>query len=483
MQTNKILQLVMLALLMLLAMFAVSALLELRDATRNAILGFGFFVLLILVLWRKVPLDAKLIFLVILGYALGGKGFAYVSPFEPIYIGEIALALSLLGLLARPKQLSLFDTPIHRIVLVYVLYAGIHLIVDYEAYRLMAIRDSSMAYYALFFIVAYSLFHDRRVVEVFEVVIKVAVVLSVISMAYHISGVGYVFPGFAPHTDAYIPLCTGIVLYLLVAGVERRKLHFLALACLIGLALIAIKTASLLAVMAAVSCAILFGRINRLIMPAVILGALSVVALAVTTFIDRNLAFNMIAGGGTAETLGIQGGEFTGFTGTSHWRWLWWTVIYDDTMQSAPFWGQGFGADITGPFLEAWQGPEYGDATGYARYPHNVMFTNLGRIGILGLGIFIMLFFAIGLLVIKFCRAYFSKVGRRDADLICFAIVIAGMTNGILQATYEIPHSAITHWVCLGYLAARYYGPARNMEGQSKHVSSEHDIQIRTNQS
>ena len=74
MQTNKIIQLALLVLLLLLSMMAMSSLLELRDNTRNVILGAGCFSDSIIFAWRDVPIDAKLLFIVILGYALGGKG-------------------------------------------------------------------------------------------------------------------------------------------------------------------------------------------------------------------------------------------------------------------------------------------------------------------------------------------------------------------------------------------------------------------------
>lgn len=458
-QTNKIVQLVLLALLMLLSMMAVSTLLELRDSARNVILGAGCFVILLLVLWRRVPVDAKLMLLVILGYALGGKGFAYVSPFEPIYIGEITLALCILCMLSRPKQLGLFDTPIHGLIWIYVLYAGIHLIVDFETYRLLAIRDSSMAYYALFFVASYSLFHNENVTRAFEKTVRCAIAFSTLSILYHVSKIGIKFPGFSPHTDAFIPLCVGSVLYLLVLGMERKKLHYIVLAGALSLMVIMTKTAALVALAVVVATAVLYGRINRLIMPALILGALCIIGLAVIAFIDTDIAINLLLGGEAAEAVGIQSGEFVGFSGTTQWRWLWWTIIWNDTMQMAPFWGQGFGSDITGPFLVAWLGPEYGDPTGYARYPHNIMVTVLGRLGFIGVAIFGMLFVATGRFVIRFCRSYFSSPARRDADLFCYGVIVAGMINGVLQSTYEIPHGAITHWICLGYLAKRYYRP------------------------
>ena len=460
MQTNKILQLAALSIMMLLSMIAISSLLEVRDGTRNVILGTGGFLILLFLSWRSIALDAKLLFIIILGYALGGKGFAYVSPFEPIYIGEISLSLCMLGLLARPRELRLFETPIHRWIWVYVFYAGLHLIVDYTDYRLLAVRDSSMAYYALFFIAAYSLFQNEKITNVFERVIKTAMIFATMSMAFATFYNGVRFPGFSPHIDAYMPLCAGLILYLLVIGIEQAKVHYIIFACLILVGLASSKTAALIALVAVVSCAILVGGLRKLIMPSLCFAALGLIAISTIALIDTDLVIELLLGGETGAAFGLDGGEFVGFSGTSEWRLLWWTTVFVDTMREAPFWGQGFGADITGPFLEAWLGPAHADATGYARYPHNVMITNFGRLGFIGLAIFSMLYVSMGIFVLKFCRKYFVSPERRDADLICFSIVVAGMVNGVLQSTYEVPYAAITHWACLAYLVTRYYRPA-----------------------
>ncbi|MGB1936729.1 MAG: O-antigen ligase family protein [Akkermansiaceae bacterium] len=459
MQSNKIIQFVFLALMMLLSMLAVSSLLEIGSDTRNVILGSGAFVCLLLLLWRHVTIDAKLLFLIILGYALGGKGFAYVSPAEPIYIGEIALSLCMFGWICRPKQLRLLETPVHRWILLYVIYAGIHLIIDYSQFRLMAIRDSSMAYYGMFFVVCYSLFQEERVTLLFERILKIALWLSVLSMVWKMFFYGVTFTGFSPHTDAYIPLSIAAVLYLLVTGIERGNMPKIVLAGIVAMLLVATKTAALVALVMVIFSAILFGRTTKLIIPAVIFGALGMAAVAITAFVDADLALEIISGGDTGEAFGIEKGEFVGFSGTSEWRWLWWTTICVDTMRDAPIWGQGFGADITGPFLEAWLGPEHADSTGYARYPHNIMITVFGRLGFMGVALFSMLFLAMAILAMKFCRRYFPSSARRDTDIICYGVVVAGMINGILQATYEVPYGAITHWVCLAYLARRYYHP------------------------
>jgi hypothetical protein len=457
MQSNKILQAVTLLLMMLFSMLAISSLLEVNDSLRNVILGVGIFIVILFFAWRNIRVDAKLLFIVILGYALGGKGFAYISPFEPIYIGEISLSLCALGYLARPRQFYLLETPIHRWIWVYVLYAGLHLIVDYTEYRLLALRDSSMAYYSLFFIISFSLFQNETIINAFQKVIKIVVVFAAVSVVFALLFYNLRFPGFSPHVDAYMPLCAGLILYSLVIGIEKAKVHYAIFACIVLVGLATTKTATLLALVAVVSCAILCGGLRKLIMPSLIVAALGLVSISTLAFINAELVVDLFLGGQTGEAFGLDGGDFVGFSGTSELRLLWWTTVCVDTVRDAPFWGQGFGADITGPFLEAWLGAAYADPTGYARYPHNVMITNFGRLGYIGLGLFSILYVTMGIFVLKFCRRFFSSPDRRDADLVCFSIVVAGMVNSVLQSTYEVPYAAITHWVCLGYMAARFY--------------------------
>ena len=453
MQNNKIIQIALLAFLMLLSMWAISALLEVREQTRNVLMGVGFFVILLSALWRKIPLDAKLLLIIILGYALGGKGFAYVSPMEPVYIGEISLALCMFGLMTRLRHAGLFDTSIHKLIWVYLIYAGIHLMVDYDQYRLLAIRDSATAYYALFFFAAYSLFQNEAIVMVFERIMKIAIVFAIVQLAATFFSLR--FPGFHPHADAYIPLTTATAIYFLIRAAESKKLVHILIGATAAAALMTGKTAGVLALFGVLGVALVFGRVKGLMLPALFLGGLGIVALAAAMIISPDFFAEHIASGDTVEAFGIAEGEFVGLSGTSSWRMDWWMMIWDDTTCSAPFWGFGFGGDISTAFL----GAELGELV---RYPHSVIFTVIGRLGLIGLVIFITLFVAIGIFSIRFYSRYYNSPNRRDADLICPAVVIAGMLNGIVQSTYEVPHGAITHWVCLGYIVARYYNPEAN---------------------
>jgi O-antigen ligase len=234
---------------------------------------------------------------------------------------------------------------------------------------------------------------------------------------------------------------------------ERKSIPNLAIGSLATTLMLISKTSATLSCAAVILSAILLGRVRGFVIPVVCIAAMSLLAFMIAAFINPDFISETLLAGDTAESFAMEDGEFT--SGTSAWRWNWWMMIWDDTMRVAPIWGQGLGADISTPFLGATMGE-------LVRYPHNIIFTVIGRLGLAGLFIFSTLFITIGILAMKFCIRYYNSVDRRDADLICCAIVIAGMVNGVLQSTYEVPHGAITHWVCLGYMVARYYNPVAN---------------------
>ena len=151
-----------------------------------------------------------------------------MSPYEPVFIGEISLAFCMGGFLLRAKQWGLVDTAIHKWIWVYLIYAGIHLWVDYNQYSLVAIRDSATAYYALFFIASFIMFRNQLVVATFEKIIKVALLFGIIQMMNQFSGktfgLALTFPGFGSHADAYIQLSSAAALFFLTRGMESKKI-------------------------------------------------------------------------------------------------------------------------------------------------------------------------------------------------------------------------------------------------------------------
>ena len=130
-------------------------------------------------------------------------------------------------------------------------------------------------------------------------------------------------------------------------------------------------------------------------------------------------------------------------------------------MRDNPWFGSGLGSDISSSFLTDYYGIERAQARavqgGGARYPHNILFTVFGRMGVIG-----VLFFTVYLLFVlkvmyDFCVIYLRKSDYLMGDLLLFALFCSGLANAFVQATYEAPYAAIIHWVCLAYLARRVY--------------------------
>ncbi len=141
------------------------------------------------------------------------------------------------------------------------------------------------------------------------------------------------------------------------------------------------------------------------------------------------------------------------------WRISWWTVIWEDTIEKNPYTGVGMGGDVTSTFLQDVMRIDLNSYEGvnYARYPHNILFTVLGRMGFVGLALFLITFTSIALFTLRFMSRHLRTIEDMDQHLIPTVVVLAGITNSLVQSTYEVPHGAITHWICLGYLASVAY--------------------------
>ena len=73
------------------------------------------------------------------------------------------------------------------------------------------------------------------------------------------------------------------------------------------------------------------------------------------------------------------------------WRFTWWKMVISDVMKESPFYGLGLGSDISTEFHANYfqTGIDNTDVI-IARYPHNILITVLGRLGIIGIIIFLL---------------------------------------------------------------------------------------------
>jgi len=123
-------------------------------------------------------------------------------------------------------------------------------------------------------------------------------------------------------------------------------------------------------------------------------------------------------------------------------------------MRENPFYGLGLGSDISTRFHANYfqTGIDNTDVL-IARYPHNVLITIWGRLGIIGL----MIFIPICILVVRELWIGMLKL-RASSDehspglAFVWAFVLGGFTNAFFQSTFEAPYAAIAFWSMLAVL-------------------------------
>lgn len=422
----------------------------------------GLALLLMLIVGRGLPFDVKFIISLCLGYALAGKGFAYISIREPFYIGEIAFVICGLAFMVRllSKTPVVLEAPQFAIMVWLFLNCGF-LIAGFEEFRMLAMRDSSMGYYSLFCImILYAMINDqsRQAMEkslkwmvLFGMLSALTVLVNPIIAA--IMQIPVLSWFFFPHADSFIPwLVAGCSTGFLI-GVQRRSL----LLVLVGIAgaalLITTKTAGIFSVAVTWFVLLLFARRKEVILLGFMFGTIVVIFMATVSLGGSKTLNDYVKRSEHMQTiLDLKDRDGRGAKSTADWRIVWWTIVAKDTMRDNPVFGAGLGGDITTKFIRSTYNRPANASD--ARYPHNFFFTVLGRMGVFGVAVAGCVWAVLIWFLYQFARAHLRSQTMHPPALIAFTYVTGGMANSLVQATYESPYAAISHWCVMGYLMA-----------------------------
>ncbi len=417
----------------------------------------------------KIPIDYKIICCLMLGYAFAGKGFAYISPFEPVYIGEIVWILGMIGYIYRlTKGTQILPTWMHIMILIWMITVGLYLVQGYPIHDKLAIRDSAIGYYGMFAFYSYAIFSRNDLHKTFGWALKGCVILGSLSLLVMISGLYTKIAGsssllalyYQPHVDAFLPLIAAGAAYALMEGIRRKSMLRIAAGLGLGLLLMCTKTAGIFCFAILMGYLIIIGRRRDLIVTGSIVVLMAAITVLTVISIDSQKINSWMADNEHLQTLRIGKPTSTMMQeDTTDWRIAWWEIIYEDTTAEDPVFGLGLGADITSHFLVSHMRIDLSSeqARTYARYPHNIIFTVYGRIGAIGLTVFMAYLASLGLMLIKTTKMQLIDTSNASqTSLLAQLVVIAGVANGVVQSTYEVPHGAIIHWVCIGYVMAYY---------------------------
>jgi hypothetical protein len=409
-----------------------------------------------------------LLAIVLLGYALLGKGFAYLG-FPPLYVGEIAFLTGIVVLLKTGAFVGALATLPAVSLVVLMAWVLARTFPFIGLYGFDSLRDSAIVIYGSFaFIVIGLLLDDPRRINT---VLRYYGVMLVSSPAMFVglSLIKY-WGDDIPRLYGPVPIVDigpssvgthlgGTMVYALIG--YRKVSFFWIFVWFATLALVsATNRGATLAVIVPVTIAMLILGRYRLMLTTVV-AAVSLFAALLTlesTFGDYNEAKDSIERPVSAHQIvenvtSIIGQSGHQTEGTKQWRLNWWDIIINDTIHGPNFWtGRGFGINLA-------------DADGFGgtgdphnphpplRSPHNAHMTLLARAGIPGVVLWALVLVSwFGMLV----RAMLTARARGDERWVelflfvaCYAMSI--MINATFDVVLEGPMQGIWFWCLFGF--------------------------------
>jgi hypothetical protein len=452
-----------------LGLISTGALIAVSPLAAAAVLAAAVVALLLVHAERLPRLFLQGTVVILIGYALAGRGFAYVG-WKPVFIGDVVLIVGTLAVFTRARGVRL--TPLHGLILLFMLLGALRTVPYITAYKVNAVRDGALWGYCMFAL-ALSVFvrieHIRWVIDRYRrfvpwlvAWIPIAAVISIVhaSPTWPNSGISMIhFKG--GDMGVHLTIAASFVL-LGLYGFERRQRSFRSdatvwLLWFVSVApVIAMSRSSMLSIGFGVATAVALRRSVRVLpflltasalMTTLVLFNISLPVGGGQSLSTTNLMQNVVSIVSNKQDQGGHGGSQQNLNGSKKFRLRWWTKVVDYTVHGPYFWkGKGFGlnlADSDGFQL---------DSRHTLRAPHNSHITVLARMGVPGLASWVLLQLAFaGTMLAWSLRA--RRFGARlwslfDAWLLVAWLAI--MIDTSFDPYLEGPQGAIWLWAVVG---------------------------------
>jgi hypothetical protein len=408
---------------------------------------------------------------VLLGYALMGKGFAYLG-LPPLYVGEIAFLTGIIVLLRTGAFFGALATLPAVLLGVLMALVFARTLPFFGLYGFDALRDSVIVMYGGFaFIVAALLIEDANRIN--TLLRYYGIMLATVPAIFVGLLITKYWGNYIPRMYGPVPIVdigpsqvgthlAGTMVFALI-GYRRVSvawvLIWLATFALVG----ATNRGATLAVVLTVAFAMLMLGQFRLMLTTVLAGMAMFAALLAfeSTFGEYNDAEDtrnsferpVSAHQIVENAMSIIGQSDPQSDGNKLWRLNWWDVIINDTIHGPNFWtGRGFGLNIA-------------DADGFAgtgdprnprpptRSPHNAHMTLLARAGVPGLVLWALVLLSWFGMLMKAILTARLRGHKQWADLFLFISCYAAAI--IINATFDVvlegPMQGIWFWCLFGF--------------------------------
>ena len=405
---------------------------------------------------------------VLLGYAMIGKGFAYLG-LPPLFIGEIALFAGLAVLLWTGCLVAALATLPSLVLATTMLWVLLRTLPYFGAYGFDALRDSVVIMYGGFaFVVIALLLEDGRrinsICRYYEVFLSIYI--PAIPLVYAISRYlaeyvpnwpGYNVPVVQIRSGEVAVHLTGAALFVLV-GLRKLSPFWIVFLSATMIMVSASSRAALLAIVLPLTFAsLVLGKVRELV--TVFLVGLTILASAYaveTAFTDyrearatseRTLNARQIVD--NVASIVSQGGEQT--EGTKTWRLEWWNIILANTVFGPNFWtGRGFGLNLAD--ADGFRDGDHPDIPDL-RSPHSVHMTLLARAGVPGVALWLVFLASwFGMMVHVMLSA--ARRGQTEWSGL-FLFVCCYGASFVINASFDValegPMQGIWFWCLVGF--------------------------------
>jgi hypothetical protein len=391
---------------------------------------------------------------VLLGYALLGRGFAYLGV-PPLYVGEISLLFGLVALAASSGATAVLRLPLVRVLLLFMAWGALCTVPYVGQYGIDALRDAVLWGYGVFaVVVAGVLVHrpDRLLGLLLRYRRFVVAVAAFGWLALALKGYAGVLPRvpgsnipIVQAKSADVLVHASAALAFVVLGMRRAHPVWVVL---LALPLVMGNRAGMLAGVVTIALAMLLaprkGRSGVLVYAACC--ALIAVALLnpTVTVGQKTVSADLVL---TKVESIFSEGDVSRYNNTREWRLEWWGAIVDYTVNGPYFWaGKGYGINLsTDDGFKSGAGEDL-------RSPHNGHMTVLARSGVPGFALWLVLHLGwLGAMAGHYVRA------RREQDdewAAAFAFLLVYWLAIMLIATFEVtlesPMGGIWMWTVFG---------------------------------
>jgi O-antigen ligase len=427
----------------------------------------GVFVMLVffLVFVKTIRFEAGVLGFLLAGYMIGNRGFAQLSVVRPLFVGETGMVIMTISMIVRyilaRNTVDLTGT-LARLILAYIFLALCHFVPDVKVYRMDAVRDFAMVYYSIFFFFGRELGNHPESKQFLEKCIKFGVLgLAPIAIIHRFSQQtleSFTIAGvpFLLQKDDLTTVFAAVAVFYLYCHPDVFRWKWIR-SCLILFFIVfvvnGITRASLAGFMAGCVLLAAAGQRRFFVYPAVavVLGVTLLAGFATTfistqtsrpdALIDKVKSMGNFSGEGSSAQSELA--ELK--ANNNYFRRTLWQSFLDETMQTAPLMGRGFGYDFLPRYqdvyrLGEWQG---------LRSAHNFYVTLFGRMGIIGSLVFLAITWQV--IIGGFRAARVMRDGWMDLrDLTYWCSAWAILVCATFGVVLEGPMGAIIFWSFLG---------------------------------